>query len=89
MFKHLKTFEGSIRWYDENGKLGPDEGPEPYMPIPPCINYNRMMDYIDRKYEIKNRDFHENYRGDDFRGLPRGGRREYLDFWHWLLDHCF
>jgi hypothetical protein len=102
MFKHLKTFEGSIRWYDEEGKLGPEEEyneepivrnnprPEPFVPIPACIDYNRMMNYIDRKYEIKNRDYHENYQGDDFRGgRERLGRRAYLDFWHWMLDHCF
>lgn len=106
MFKHFKTFEGSIRWYDEEGNLGPEENieefpvrmrnivddrPGRYNPIPPCVNYNRMMNYIDRKYDIKNREYHENYIGDDYRGgrQPRQGRRGYLDFWHWLLDRCF
>jgi len=55
--------------------------PKKYNPVEGVINYHDMMRYIDKKYDIDNRDYNRRFRGN------KGAK--YLDFWHWLLDHCF
>ena len=50
--------------------------------VPKMIDYHDMIEYIEQKYNIEVRGY---VRKEDM------GKKnvEYLDYWHWLLDHCF
>ncbi len=46
---------------------------------PPMIDYHKMIHFIEKKYNIQVRDYHEHY------DKSKPDWREYMDFWHWLV----
>lgn len=49
----------------------------------PVINYLDMVKYIEKKYKIGTRSYHEKY------SKKNKDWKEYMDFWHWMLGNCF
>ncbi len=49
----------------------------------PILNYLDMVKFIESKYNIKVRDYHETYNKENEDWLS------YLDYWHWLVDSHF
>lgn len=46
-------------------------------------DYHEMVDYVEKKYEIKVRDYSNRW------GDVHDSKKEYQDFWHWMLDTSF
>lgn len=58
--------------------------PEPII-REPIMDFNDMIKYSEKKHNFQHRDYLNRY-GKNINESPRP---EYLDYWHWLLEHQF